>query len=104
MSFHLFENIHNIKIWHIKSSKPHINNNCNFNFAIFCIANEEEDFLDRTEKIIVAYTYDGNPVTAKDLNATGAMVALLKDAIKPKKANNNIYFDLYNCVFYCICV
>ena len=41
------------------------------------------DLKDRLGKIIVAYDYDNNPVTADDLHATGAMAALLKDAIKP---------------------
>ncbi|MFU0826506.1 MAG: Formate--tetrahydrofolate ligase [Lachnoclostridium sp.] len=51
--------------------------------AIFCLANDLADLKERLGRIIVAYTYDGKPVTAKDLNAVGAMAALLKDAIKP---------------------
>ncbi|MBU3839830.1 MAG: formate--tetrahydrofolate ligase [Candidatus Ruminococcus intestinipullorum] len=51
--------------------------------AILCLAENLEDLKARLGKIIVAYTFDGNPVTAKDLQATGAMTALLKDAIKP---------------------
>ena len=51
--------------------------------AILCLANDMEDLKDRLGKIIVAYSVDGNPVTAKDLKAVGAMAALLKDAIKP---------------------
>lgn len=51
--------------------------------AILCLANDMDDLKSKLEKIIVAYDYDGNPVTAKDLNAVGAMAALLKDAIKP---------------------
>ena len=51
--------------------------------AILCLAKDINDLKDRLNNIIVAYTYDGNPVTAKMLNATGAMAALLKDAIKP---------------------
>lgn len=51
--------------------------------AILCLAEDMEDLKKRLGKIIVAYTYDGNPVTADDLEATGSMAALLKDAIKP---------------------
>ena len=51
--------------------------------AILCLANDMKDLKERLGRIIVAYTYDGEPVTAKQLNAVGAMVALLKDAIKP---------------------
>ncbi len=51
--------------------------------AILCLANDMHDLKDRLGRIIVAYNYAGEPVTAKDLNAVGAMAALLKDAIKP---------------------
>lgn len=51
--------------------------------AIFCLADDMNDLKVRLGKIIVAYTYDGKPVTAKELNAVGSMAALLKDAIKP---------------------
>lgn len=51
--------------------------------AILCLAEDIEDLKVRLGKIIVAYTYDGKPVTAKELNAVGAMAALLKDAIRP---------------------
>ncbi len=51
--------------------------------AIFCLATDIEDLKTRLARIIVAYTYDGKPVTAGDLNAQGALAALLKDAIKP---------------------
>ena len=51
--------------------------------AILCLANDMNDLKERLGKIIVAYNYDGEPVTAKELNAVGAMAALLKDAIKP---------------------
>ena len=51
--------------------------------AILCLANDLEDLRYRLSKIIVAYSYDGKPVTAKELNAVGSMLALLKDAIKP---------------------
>ena len=51
--------------------------------AILCLADDMADLKDRLGKIIVAYNYAGEPVTAKDLNGVGAMAALLKDAIKP---------------------
>ncbi|MCI8510103.1 MAG: formate--tetrahydrofolate ligase [Lachnospiraceae bacterium] len=51
--------------------------------AILCLADDMEDLKDKLSKIIVAYSVEGKPVTAKDLNAVGAMAALLKDALKP---------------------
>ncbi len=51
--------------------------------AIFCLATSITDLKERLGRIIVAYTYDGEPVTASDIHAEGAMTALLKDAIKP---------------------
>ena len=51
--------------------------------AILCLAIDMDDLKDRLGKIIVAYNYAGEPVTAADLKAVGAMAALLKDAIKP---------------------
>ena len=51
--------------------------------AILCLADDMDDLKARLSRIIVAYTRDGQPVTAKDLNAVGSMAALLKDAIKP---------------------
>ncbi|MDD6989882.1 formate--tetrahydrofolate ligase [Ruminococcus sp.] len=51
--------------------------------AILCLANDIDDLKQRLGKILVAYTYSGEPVYAKDLKADGAMTALLKDAIKP---------------------
>ena len=51
--------------------------------AILCLADDMTDLKRRLGKIIVAYTFDGKPVTADDLQATGAMAALLKDAMKP---------------------
>ena len=51
--------------------------------AILCLANDLQDLKERLGKIIVAYNFAGNPVTADELQATGAMTALLKDAIKP---------------------
>ncbi len=51
--------------------------------AILCLASDMKDLKERLSKIIVAYTFDGKPVTAADLEAAGAMAALLKDAMKP---------------------
>ena len=51
--------------------------------AILCLANNVDDLKDRLGRIVVAYTRDRKPVLAKDLNAQGAMAALLRDAIKP---------------------
>ena len=51
--------------------------------AILCLAKNMADLKERLSKIIVAYDLDGNPVTAGQLKAVGAMAALLKDAIKP---------------------
>ena len=51
--------------------------------AILCLASDIKDLKERLARIIVAYTYDGKPVTAHDLKAEGAMAALLKDALKP---------------------
>ena len=51
--------------------------------AVLCLASDISDLKERLARIIVAYTYDGKPVTAKDLRAEGAMAALLKDALKP---------------------
>lgn len=51
--------------------------------AILCLADDIHDLKRRLGKIIVAYNFGGEPVTADDLQATGAMTALLKDAIKP---------------------
>ncbi len=51
--------------------------------AILCLADDMEDLKKRLSRIIVAYNYDNEPVTAGDLKAVGAMAALLKDAMKP---------------------
>lgn len=51
--------------------------------AILCLADDMADLKKRLGRIIVAYSFDGKPVTADDLKATGAMAALLKDALKP---------------------
>ena len=51
--------------------------------AILCLAADMDDLKDRLSRIIVAYTYAGEPVTAADLKAVGSMAALLKDALQP---------------------
>lgn len=51
--------------------------------AIMCLATSMEDLKDRLSRMIVGYTYDNGPVTAGELDATGALALLLKDAIKP---------------------
>ena len=51
--------------------------------AILCLSNDINDLKDRISRIVVAYNTDGEPVTAADLKAQGAMAALLKDALKP---------------------
>ncbi|MBQ0010770.1 MAG: formate--tetrahydrofolate ligase [Ruminococcus sp.] len=51
--------------------------------AVFCLADSLSDLKARLSRIIVAYTYDGKPVTADDLHAAGAMTALLADAFRP---------------------
>lgn len=51
--------------------------------AILCLANDLTDLRHRLGRIIAAYNFDGDPVTADELQATGAMTALLKDAVKP---------------------
>jgi len=51
--------------------------------AIFCLANDIVDLKNRLAKILVAYDRKGNPITAADIKAQGAMAALLKDALKP---------------------
>ncbi len=51
--------------------------------AILCLAKDMEELKERLGRIIVAYNYAGEPVTANDLHAVGAMAALLKDALKP---------------------
>ena len=60
--------------------------------AIFCLATDLADLKDRLSRIVCAYTYDGQPVTAGQIGAAGAMAALLKDAIDPnlvQKLENN---------------
>lgn len=51
--------------------------------AILCLANDISDLKERLGNILVAYSYSGHPIYAKDIKANGAMTALLKDAIKP---------------------
>ncbi len=51
--------------------------------AVLCLASDVNDLKMRLSRLVVAYTRDGKPVTAGDLNAQGAMAALLKDALKP---------------------
>ena len=51
--------------------------------AVLCLAADMDDLKRRLGRMIVAYSFDGKPVTADDLQATGAMAALLKDALKP---------------------
>ncbi|MBR6486124.1 MAG: formate--tetrahydrofolate ligase [Lachnospiraceae bacterium] len=51
--------------------------------AVLCLASDLKDLKKRLERIVVAYDLNGDPVTAKDIKAVGAMAALLKDAIKP---------------------
>lgn len=51
--------------------------------AVLCLARDMKDLKERLGKMVVAYNYQGEPVTAADLNAVGAMAALLKDAMKP---------------------
>ena len=51
--------------------------------ATFCLSNNIEELKEKLGNIVVAYTYDSKPVTARDLKANGAMAAILKDALKP---------------------
>lgn len=51
--------------------------------AILCLATDMDDLKERLGRIVVAYNFAGEPVTAKDLHAVGSMAALLKDALKP---------------------
>ncbi len=51
--------------------------------AVLCLAEDMKDLKKRLDRMIVAYDYEGNPVTAGQIKATGAMAALLKDALKP---------------------
>lgn len=51
--------------------------------AVFCLSNNLKDFREKVSKMIVAYDYDNNPVTVDDIKATGPVVVLMKDALKP---------------------
>ena len=51
--------------------------------AILCLAKDMEDLKERISRVVIGYTYEGKPVTARELNAQGALAALLKDALKP---------------------
>lgn len=51
--------------------------------AMLCLASDADDLLARLNKTLIGYTYDGKPVYAKDLSVTGAMMALLRDALQP---------------------
>ena len=51
--------------------------------AVFCLATDLKDLKARLSRIVCAYTYDGQPVTAGQIGAAGAMTALLKDALDP---------------------
>lgn len=51
--------------------------------AVFCLATDEEDFINRVKKIIVAYTYDDLPITINDLKISNAIRKLMKEAFKP---------------------
>ena len=51
--------------------------------AVFCLASDMEDLKARLARIVVAYTFDNQPVTAADIHAQGAMAVLLKEALKP---------------------
>ena len=51
--------------------------------AVLCLADDMKDLKERLGRMVVAYNYEGMPVTAADLKAVGAMAALLKDALKP---------------------
>ena len=51
--------------------------------AVLCLAEDMDDLKDRLSRMVVAYTFDGKPVTAGDIHAVGSMAALLKDALKP---------------------
>ena len=57
--------------------------------AILCLSSDLIDLKNRLGNIFVGYTFDKNPIYARDLKAEGAMTALLKDAIKPQFGSNN---------------
>ena len=51
--------------------------------AVLCLSKDAEDFKQRISRMVVAYTYDNKPVTVEDIKATGAVMLLMKDAVKP---------------------
>lgn len=51
--------------------------------AVMCLSNSLEDFKEKVSKIVIAYNYDKKPVTVADINATGAVTLIMKDALKP---------------------
>ena len=51
--------------------------------AVLCLAEDMDDLKERLSRMVVAYTFDGKPVTTGDIHAVGSMAALLKDALKP---------------------
>ena len=63
--------------------------------AILCLATSLEDLKERAGKMIVAYDYAGNPVTVNDIEATGAVTLLLKDAIKPNLVQTLDYTPVF---------
>ena len=56
--------------------------------AVLCLATDMKDLKERLGKMVVAYNYQGQPVTAADIKAVGSMAALLKDALKPNLIQN----------------
>lgn len=63
--------------------------------ASFCLSSSLSDLRDRLDRTIVAYTYDNEPITIKDLKITGSLLVLLKDALKPnivQSLENNLFF------------
>lgn len=85
-----------------QSSKKEVKRNDYFNItvaseimAILCLSTSIKDLRERLDRSIVAYTYDGKPITIKDLGITGSLMVLLKDAIKPnviQTLENNLVF------------
>ncbi len=85
-----------------QSSKKEVKRNDYFNItvaseimAILCLSTSVKDLRERLDRSIVAYTYDGKPITIKDLGITGSLMVLLKDAIKPnviQTLENNLVF------------
>ena len=62
--------------------------------AVLCLAEDMEDLKSRLDRMVVAYTWKGEPVTAGQIQATGAMAALLKDAMKPNLIHWSIHQQL----------